>query len=410
MQHLVLIAFILLMSGLAAKAQVSNTAVTSETTLVNAPTVSTAETSVVTLTPSVAATADKVEFAPSNKFSGDFRYRHQNLRDNQKEERRIHRIMLRLGQTFLIQPDLKFTYRLMTGTSANSGNTSIGDKSGNTHGSPRYTIGLDQAFATYTPENELYLFIGKMPQFFQSAGKNQIILDRDITPEGLALQYKYVFIDKKLDATLNLASLWVREKYDDSFGEDQTDSFLNVAQAVVSYKMPHDLSLNLAYGLFSYTNIKDGKPNDFAVQSTIDFKGNTADLLGNYLYNYEMTQTLVELKWSKKPFEITVFTELIENTAADTQNKASATGLGLGYEKFSLTYIQQVIENDAVLATYTNSDFASGQTDSRGNILQLAYKMTKNAALSYSAYNSERAVSTFAVDHELSQLDLTISF
>lgn len=356
------------------------------------------------------AAIEKTEFTPSNKFSGDFRYRHQALKDNQKEERRVHRIMLRIGQTFQIQSDLKFTYRLMTGSSANSGNTSIADKSANTHGSPRYSIGLDQAFAAYNPETDLTLFIGKMPQFFYSAGKNQVILDRDITPEGLALQYKYVFIEKKLDATLNLASLWVRERYDDSFGEDQTDSFLNVAQALVSYKMPNDFSLVAGYGMYSYTNIKDSKPNDITVQSTADFKGNTADLLSKYLYNYEITQTLLEIKWAKKPVEVTVFAELIENTAANNLNKAHLTGISLGYDKYSISYIDQVIESDSVLAIYTSSDFANGQTDSRGHILQIGYKMNKNAALIYTVNKSERAVSTFPADHQLSQLDLTISF
>lgn len=200
------------------------------------------------------------------------------------------------------------------------------------------------------------------------------------------------------------------EKYDDSFGEDQSDSFLNVGQAVVSYKLPKDFFINAGYGVYSYTNIKDGKPNDFVVQSTADFKGNTSDLLSNYLYNYEITQKLIEVKWSKKPFDVTVFAELIENTAAETLNKASATGLSLGYDKFSLSYTKQVIESDSVLAIYTNSDFANGQTDSRGNILQLGYKLSKNAALSFSEYSSERAVSTFPVKHKLSQLDLTISF
>ncbi|AZZ36817.1 hypothetical protein CIK05_08450 [Bdellovibrio sp. qaytius] len=368
------------------------------------------ETTTVSQTAVVSASTTAAEFVPTSKFSGDFRYRHQALKDNQKEERRIHRLMLRIGQTFQIQSDLKFTYRLMTGTAANSGNTTIGDKSSNTQGSPRYSIGLDQAFVAYTADTGLDLFIGKMPQFFYSAGKNQIILDRDITPEGLALQYKYVFIDKKLDATFNLASLWVRERYDDSFGEDQTDSFLNVGQVLVNYKLPYDLSLVAGYGMYSFTNIKDSKPNEIFVQSTADFKGNTSDLLSNYLYNYEMTQTLLEVKWTKKPYEVTVFAELIKNTAADTNNRAQATGVSLGYDKFSISYIDQVIENDSVLAVYTNSDFAGGQTDSRGNILQLGYKMNKNAALNYSVYKAERAVSTLPVDIQLSQLDLTISF
>lgn len=384
------IILVLFFASLYAQAQVSETAVVSAT--VTTPTAATPE------------------FTPSNKLSGDFRYRHQETKDNQKEKRRVHRIMFRIGQTFQIQPDLKFTYRLMTGTSNNSGNTSIADKSSNTHGSPRYGIGLDQAFATYIPETDLSLFIGKMPQFFQSAGKNQIILDRDITPEGLAAQYKHTFIDKTLDATLNLASLWVREKYDDSFGEDQTDSFLNVTQVAVNYKFYSDYSANVGLGLYSYTAIKDGKPSDFTVQSTPDFKGNTSDLLSNYLYNYEISQKFLELKWSKKPYEVLLFTEFIENTSADTLNKANVTGIALGYDKFSLAYMKQKVENDAVLAIYTNSDFASGQTDSRGSILQAGYKMTKNAVLNYSVYSAERTVSTLPTKIVLSQLDLTISF
>lgn len=362
-------------------------------------------------TTTVSATAQAApEFIPSTRFSGDFRYRHQETKDNQKEKRRVHRIMFRVGQTFQIQSDLKFTYRLMTGTSNNSGNTTIGDKSANTQGSPRYGIGLDQAFITYVADTDLTLFLGKMPQFFQSAGKNQIILDRDITPEGLGAQYKYVFIEKTLDTTLNLASLWVREKYDDSFGEDQTDSFLNMAQVVVNYKFYSDYSANVGLGLYSYTAIKDGKPNDFTVQSTPDFKGNTADLLSNYLNNYEISQKFLELKWAKKPYEVTLFTELIENTSADTLNKANVTGISFGYDKFSLSYMKQTIENDSVLAIYTNSDFANGQTDSRGSIIQAGYKMNKNAALNYSVYDAERTVSTLPTKFVLSQLDLTISF
>jgi hypothetical protein len=367
------------------------------------------ETATVSAT-AVSAKAATSEFTPSNKFSGDFRYRQQETKDNQKEKRRVHRIMFRVGQTFLIQSDLKFTYRLMTGTSNNSGNTTVADKSANTQGSPRYGIGLDQAFVTYNPETDLSLFIGKMPQFFQSAGKNQIILDRDITPEGLGAQYKYVFIEKTLDGTLNVASLWVREKYDDSFGEDQTDSFLNVAQAVVNYKFASDYSANVGLGIYSYTAIKDGKPNDFTVQSTPDFKGNTSDLLSNYLYNYEISQKFLELKWTKKPYEVLLFAELIENSSADNQSKATVTGLGLGYDKLSLSYMKQTIESDAVLAIYTNSDFANGQTDSRGNIIQAGYKINKNAALNYTVYDAERIVSTFPTKFVLSQLDLTISF
>lgn len=350
------------------------------------------------------------EFVPSSKFAGDFRYRHQETKDNQKEKRPIHRIVFRIGQNFKIQPDLNFTYRLMTGAANNSGNISIGDKSSNTQGSPRYSIGLDQAFVTYNLKTDLNFFVGKMPQFFQSGGKNQIILDRDITPEGFGAQYKYVVIEKILDTSFNIASLWVREKYDDSLGEDQTDSFLNVAQAVINYKFYSEYSMNIGLGVYSYTAIKDGKPNDFTVQSTPDFKGNTANELSNYLYNYNIQQKFLELKWLKKSFEVLIFSEFIENTAADTMNKAHIYGFGFGYNAFSLTYMKPTVQSDSVLAIYSGSDFASGQTDSRGYIIQAEYKLNKNAALTYLVSNAERTVSKFPTKIVLSQLGLVVNF
>lgn len=359
---------------------------------------------------SINVNAQETEFTPSNKFSGDFRYRLQETKDNQKEPRLINRLMFRVGQTFFIQPDLKFTYRLLTGTSANSGNTTVADKSSNTQGSPRYGIGLDHAFVTYNPETELSLFLGKMPQYFQSGGKNQVILDSDISPEGLGMQYKHPLIESTLDVTLNLASLWVRERYDDTLGEDQNDSFLNVAQGVLNYAFNSEFSINFGLGFFNYTSIKEGKPTDFAVQSSPDFKGNTADASSNYQNNYEIQQQFLELKWSQKPYDVALFAELVKNAGADSQDMASVYGISLGYDKFSLSYIRQVIEADAVLAVYTNSDFANGQSDSRGNIVRAGYKFNKNVALNYSLNDAERTVQTSPTKHKLSQLDLTVSF
>lgn len=381
----------------------------SETAVVSAAATASVSTSATEATVPQVVSEKPAEFVPSNKLSGDFRYRQQETTDNQKAKRRVHRIMFRIGQTFFIQPDLKFTYRLMTGSSTNSGNTTIAEKD-KTQGSPRYGIGLDQAFITYNPETDLVFFLGKMPQYFHTAAKNQIILDRDITPEGLALQYKYNFIEKKLDGTLNLASLWVREKYDDSFGEDQSDSFLNVGQIILSQKFNSSLSANYGLGIFSFTGIKDSKPGDYTVPASTDFKGNTADLLLNYANNYEMDQKFLELKWSQKPYEVSVFAESLQNSAADTSNKASMYGVGLGYDKFSLSYMKQTIEADAVLAVYTNSDFANGQTDSRGSIISAGYKFNKNAAINYTIYDAERTVSTLPTKYKLSHLDLTVSF
>ncbi len=360
-------------------------------------------------TTSVSAPLATAEFTPSNKFSGDFRYRHQDTKDAAKKNRRVHRLMLRVGQAFQIQSDLKFTYRLMTGANNNSGNTTIAD-GGSTQGSPRYTIGLDQAYLTYLPEQNLSLYLGKMPQFFYSAGKNQVILDRDITPEGLGIQFKESFLDKKLDLNLNLASLWVREKYNSTAGEDVSDSFLNVAQATLNYKINSDYSTHLGLGTYTFTDVKGSAPNDLTIQTAPDFRGNTTDGSGKYLNEYEILQASIELKYAKASNEISVFYEQLKNGGADSLNEATIFGTTMSYDKFSLSVMRQTIESDAVLAIYGSADTAGGQTNSRGNVYLFGYKLNKNAVINYSLYDFERNVETSPTDYKVSHIDLTVVF
>jgi len=361
-------------------------------------------------TASVSAPLATAEFTPSNKFSGDFRYRHQDTKDASNKNRRVHRLMLRVGQAFQIQSDLKFTYRLMTGTNNNSGNTTIADGGGSTQGSPRYTIGLDQAYVTYLPEQNLNLYLGKMPQFFYSAGKNQVLLDRDITPEGLGIQFKESFLEKKLDLNFNLASFWVREKYNSTAGEDITDSFLNVAQVTLNYKINSDYSTHLGLGTYTFTDVKGEKPNELTIQTAPDFKGNTADGSGNYLNEYEILQASIELKYAKASNEILVFFEQLKNSGADALNEATIFGTTISYDKLSLSVMRQTIESDAVLAIYGCADTVVGQTNSRGNVYLLGYKLNKTAVINYSFYDFERNVETTPTDYKVSHIDLTVVF
>lgn len=348
----------------------------------------------------------KSDFLKTAELFGDLRYRSQSIKQGDNQARPIQRLMFRGGHQIQVQDDLKLTYRLMTGTSNNSGNVTLGDAK--TPSSPRQTIGLDQAFAKYSPIKSTSVFIGKMPQFFYTAGKNQIILDRDISLEGFGLQNKNTFYKDLIELNLNMGSFIVREKYDDTFAQDLTDSNLNVIQAHVIFKKD-DLKLIAAYGIFSFTSIKDDKPSTYLVGAT-NSKGNTLDILGNYQWQYEMVQNSVELKWSAKPYEAAIFFEDIKNTAADTKNKAQVLGANLGYKKISITYLNQKIESDAVFALLTDSDFSDGQTNSEGSVITVSYKFNDNASLSYSEYKNKQAVDLVSNDYRRTHLDLTFIF
>ncbi len=348
----------------------------------------------------------KADFLKSAELFGDLRYRQQNLKIGENQDRPVQRLMFRVGHAVQVQDDLKLTYRFMTGTSNVSGNNTLGDAKAPM--APRQSIGLDQAFGNYSPLKNLNLFIGKMPQFFTTAGKNQIILDRDIALEGLGLQFKEKFLENKINIQLNAGSFVVREKYDDTFGEDLTDSNLNVTQIILSTEK-NEFKLNIGYGIFSYTAIKDDKPASYLVGATTA-KGNTLDLLGNYQWQYEIVQNMVELKWSPKIFEVSLFAENIKNSAADNLNTAQLYGAALVWKKITVSYINQKIENDAVMAMYTDSDFSDGQTSSEGTILSISYKFNKNASLGYSEYKNKQSIDTMPVDYRRRHVDLTLSF
>ncbi len=350
--------------------------------------------------------APTAEFEKKIELNGDLRYRMQSITAGPKEERRVHRLMFRVGQTIQPIQDLKITYRLLTGTAANSGNVTVGDSK--SPGSPRTSIGLDLAYASFPLTDEAQVYIGKHSQLTYAPGKNQLILDRDITPEGAGLQYKGKFLHDTVLATANLGSAWLREKYDDTLGQDLTDAFLNTAQLNLMYKFS-DFQFLIGYGIFSFTSIKDDVPASFAVGATTS-RGNTLDLLGNYQYQYEITQNYVELKWVQKPFDISIFAELDKNTAATAMNKASVYGLTIAYSKFNFSFMEQKVERDSVLALYTDSDFADNQTASSGYIAAFGYKINKAALVSFTYFKNQQAFDLIPFNYTRSHIDFTFSF
>lgn len=338
----------------------------------------------------------------------DLRYRHLAVTDGNYPERRQHQLLARFGAKVNLQDNLAVSIRMMTGTKPNSGNQTLGDES--KPGMPRRDFGLDWAYADYKPASWANLYLGRMPQFFYFAGKNQMILDRDIALEGAGTQLRWK-APEWLEGQVNFGSFWIREKYNKTDAVDETDSFLNVAQLNLKFKKG-DWSLVLGQGVFSYTGIKDGKPPEFfSGAGALDSRGNTLDLLNNYAWNYEMSQTSLEVKWKKDAFEASLFGEMIRNSSADDFNKAQLVGASLGWRQWSLTYLDQKIERDAVFALFTDSDFASGEADSQGTITTLAYKLSPQATLGFAVYKQKRGMdAAFPTDYDRSQLDLTFTY
>ncbi len=345
---------------------------------------------------------------PTVLLNGDFRYRLQSEKQGLKEARKIQRIQAKLQATAEVQDDLKVTLRLMTGSAANSGNQTLGDEKA--PGSVRRSFGLDQAFFDYKPFSFWNLYGGKMPQPFTFAGKNQIILDRDITLEGVATKFK-IPLDPSFNLIAQGGTFFIRENYDSTFNEDTSDNMFNGGQLALQWKHD-DWDIIAGYGTFAFTGLKDTPPSNLTAISppNTGANGNTLDLLNNYPNNFDLQEYFFEVKKKVSDFDFGLFYEIIKNTDIDDLNKAAAYGFSLGYQKWTLNWTQEKIEKDAVVGLFTDSDFAGGQTSSKGTIASLNYKFNSKVQIQYTVFKNENTIDIAPTSYERSHLDLMINF
>lgn len=341
----------------------------------------------------------------SIKVFGDFRYRHQSETQEPKQERDLERFQARLGLNAQVEENLKATLRLMTGSGATSGNQTLGDEKA--PGMPRRTIGVDLAYFDYMAIKDLDFYGGKMPQPFIYAGKNQMLLDRDVTPEGLAAKYSVGIIEKELDFFVQGGAFWIRENYDDQFGEEKTDNMLNGGQLGLLWK-PDDWTVTVGYGSFAFTGLKDIPPTNITANGKAN--GNTLDINGNYPTNFDIQQEFLEVKKKVGTVDVTAYFERLENTDADALNVAHTYGVQLGYKAWAFTWGYEEVQKDAVVGLFTDSDFGGGVTSSRGQVWSIAYKFTKKVTIQYTVYNNENAIDVAPTKYDRSHLDLSMTF
>lgn len=337
-------------------------------------------------------------------FSGDFRYRYQTETQEPKEARQLQRLQVRLQADTEVQNDLKFTLRLMTGSAANSGNQTLGDEKA--PGMVRRGFGLDQAFFDYHPFDVWNIYGGKMPQPLTFVGKNQLILDRDITLEGLGTKVKTPLTDE-LQFFLQGGFFMIRENYDSTYSEDMTDNTLNVIQTGLIY---HDdgWTTTVGYGSFGFTGLKDNPPSSLTAGAGNN--GNTLDLNGNYPANFDLEEYFLEIKKKFSEFEFSTFYDSVRNKDIDNLNKANSYGFIINYKNLTVSWAQQEVQKDAVVGLFTDSDFGGGQTSSRGQVYSFNYKLSKKTQLQYTVYKNTNSIDTAPAKYDRTHLDLMINF
>ncbi len=346
---------------------------------------------------------DKVEESPKNKskkslldrisFKADFRERYEIIDQEGKEERDRNRLRLRAAMKMKADDRLSFTLGMATGGDDPVSTNQTLDTAFSTK-----DIRLDLAYFDYKFSNSLSFTGGKMKNPFYKPDKTPVFWDSDLNPEGFALKFKG-------GATKGtLVGFSVEERKADS------DTYMLGGQIMHNFKMSEHSSFIAGFGYYNYTNLKgfgtlyDSKP-----------RGNSVDVEGNYLTDFNIAEILVEYKTKIDGEPLSFFGNLHKNTAVNDLDTSIVYGVnygkvkGAGTWKIGLSYIDN--EADSVIALFNDSDFGGGNTGAKGFLLKYGYGIKNNLSLGVTYINSEFGQSQAEqTEYNRLQLDLKMKF
>ncbi|MCB1582012.1 MAG: putative porin [Xanthomonadales bacterium] len=325
-------------------------------------------------------------------FSGDIRDRFEYIDERGKDVRTRNRIRFRLGATAEVNDDLSVGFRLASGGDDPTSTNQTLDDAFSTKG-----IQLDLAYFDYKLTDALTLTGGKMKNPFYIPAKTPVFWDGDLNPEGFALG----FDNDGWEGVLAGFSVDERSSADDVllFGGQLTKT-VELGEG----KLVAGLGYYDYQELQGSTPLYDGKA-----------RGNTLDAAGKMAYDFNIFEGLIEYKTNLASLPFSVFATYYQNTEADDLDTGYALGFGLGKVSdagsWSLGYSYLDLEADSVYALFNDSDFAGGETDSKGHILKAGYGLRKNMALGLTYISSEQDQSKATqTDYDRLQMDLAIKF
>ena len=321
---------------------------------------------------------------------GDFRYRYESISNTSAEvvsnNRRRNRIRARLGIKVKINDEWTTDFRIASGSSDSPTSTNQ-----TTEGSfESKDLWLDLAYADWHPETMpgLNIYAGKMKNPFYKVGKNQLIWDGDVNPEGGAFKYAWD-LNTSNAATVTGGAFWLDERSSDA------DSGYFGIQGMLKHIL--DDSSHLIGGI-SYYDI--GNIDNKSVDG-VDFKGNTQSAAGatTYMYDYDMLEFFGEYGFHCGEMPVSVYGNIVENTAAPSgRNKGFLIGATLNKAKavgsWQLSANYRELESDAVFGGLSDSDFIDGGTGGKGWQLGYKYQLAKNvqAGLTYFINDRDRRI------------------
>ena len=332
----------------------------------------------------IAATAKKTEalstfdqklaWAAKTQFKGDVRFRQETVKNdgvsNTGDQDR-QRIRVRLGAYTAINPQVDTGIRIATGSDNDSRSTNQSLDGNFT----KKDIWLDQGYVDYHPDaiKNLHLVGGKMPQQWVSMG--DIIWDSDISPEGLALTYKYP-LGGSTELFGSAGHYTLKDNVDGEGKQFRHDLRLYAGQLGARFAITDNLKMTLGGSLYTYDNDNDINNTCAANTCRLAINGNTAN------EQFKLYEGFGQLDIGGLPMPLSIYGQVVNNDdASNDQDMGWLAGVKTNVFGFGVDYNYRDVQRNAVVGAFTDSDFANGFTGSRGSKLKVSYEIDKNFAL-----------------------------
>lgn len=358
---------------------------------------------------------ETLKWAEKIKLYGDFRYRHAMLDEENsgdwKDGRTRHQIRARVGLTATVNDEFNFDFRIATGndSSPTGANFGLGDSSSDDDSFSDMEAWLDRAYLTYKPKavEGLSVLAGKMVNPFYQVGKNELIWDNDLNPEGVAAQYNLKF-NEQTSMFANAAGFWVAENKEDA------DISLWGLQGGLTHKVNETDTLTAGAGYFDYGNLDGQEALYFTSSGSPTSRGNTVNGSKEYIYDYNLFELFTEYGTQVGGLPLAFFGDYIMNTD-DVDNEDTGWLVGTLLNKckdpgsWELGYEYRDTDTDCTLAAFNDSDFGSWGTDNKGHKISLYYQLAKNVQTGVTYRMGEKKNAT-EDEFNLLQLDMILKF
>ncbi len=352
---------------------------------------------------------EKLAWATKTQFKGDIRLRQENTDvdndGNNTRDKDRQRVRMRLGAYTQINPEVDAGIRIASGSSDRRSTNQTMDNY-----FEKKSIWLDQAYIDWHPEavKNLHLIGGKMPQPWVNVA--DVIWDGDINPEGLASTYK-TSLGGSTELFGSAGYYNMQDNVDGEGYEFQHDAQMYTGQLGVKFAPADKVGVTVGGSLYAFDN------DDSMINGR-----NPLQAFGNTSSEFQLWEGFGQVDFTGMAVPLSLYGQYVVNTDAnndlagvngsDDGDTAWLVGFKTGYGKVKFDYNYRDVQKNAVIGAFTDSDFASGYTGSRGHKFKLGYDISKNfaAGATYYMAESDKVVARADSDADTLQLDLEAKF